>query len=89
MCVCVRVLPAVYRNGVVARLLLLFLHRSDYVDHALTVSGDAHLRPAVEMELAHRSSLVLLKRWRRAKRIDSDMFYRYSSIPKTTVGTYN
>lgn len=89
VCVCVCVLPAVHCDGVVARLLLLFLHRSNYVDHALTVSGDAHLRPAVEMELTHCSSLVLLKRWRRAKRIDSDMFYRYSIIPKTIVGTYN
>lgn len=55
-------LPAVNRDGVVAGLLLLLLHGCDDVDHALTVSGDAHLRPAVEMELTHRSSLVLLER---------------------------
>lgn len=61
-CVCVCVLPAVYSNGMVARLLLLLLHCSDYVDHAFTVSGDAHLWPAVEMELTHRSGLVLLGR---------------------------
>lgn len=53
-------LPAVNCDGVVAGLLLLLLHRRDDVDHALTVGGDAHLRPAVEMELTHRSSLVLL-----------------------------
>lgn len=60
-CVCC-ILPAVHCDGVVARLLLLFLHCSDYVDHAFTVSGDAHLWPAVEMELTHCSGLVLLDR---------------------------
>lgn len=54
-------LPAVNCDGVVAGLLLLLLHRRDDVDHALTVGGDAHLRPAVEMELTHRSCLVLLE----------------------------
>lgn len=53
--------PAVHRDGVVSRLLLLFLHRCDQVDHAFTVGGDAHLWPAVEMELTHRTGLVLLK----------------------------
>ena len=57
------VLPAVYSDGVVARLLLLFLHCSDYVDHAFTVSGDAYLWPTMKMELTHCSSLVLLGRW--------------------------
>lgn len=70
------VLPAVHSDGVVARLLLLLLHRSNYVDHAFTVSGDAHLWPAMEMELTHRSSLVLLERCRRAKRRDQHMFCR-------------
>ena len=60
--VCICWVPAVHCDGVVARLLLLFLHRSNYVDHTLTVSGDAHLRPAMEMELTHRSGLVLLER---------------------------
>lgn len=58
---CVGVLPAVHSNGMVSRLLLLLLHCSDYVDHAFTVSGDAHLRPAVEMKLTHSSSFVLLE----------------------------
>lgn len=55
------------RDGVVAGLLLLLLHGCDDVDHALTVSGDAHLRPAVEMELTHGSSLVLLERFRKKR----------------------
>lgn len=54
------VLPAVYSDGVVARLLLLLLHGGDDVDHPFTVGGDAYLWPAVEMELTHRSTLVLL-----------------------------
>lgn len=45
----------------VAGLLLLLLHRRNDVDHALTVGGDAHLWPAVEMKLTHSSSLVLLQ----------------------------
>lgn len=53
-------LPAVNCDGVVAGLLLLLLHCCDDVDHALAVGGDAHLRPAVEMKLTHRSSFVLL-----------------------------
>ena len=75
MCVwiCVCTLPAVHCDGVVARLLLLFLHRSNYINHAFTVSGDAHLRPAVEMELTHRSSLVLLHRLTRTKSEYEDM----------------
>ena len=44
----------------VPRLLLLFRHRGDNVDHAFPVGGDAHLRPAVEVELTHRPCFVLL-----------------------------
>lgn len=54
------VLPAVHSNWMVARLLLLFLHRSNDVDHAFAVGGDAHLWPAMEVELTDRSSFVLL-----------------------------
>lgn len=54
-------LPAVDGDGMVAGLLLLLLHCRDDVDHALTIGGDAHLRPAVEMKLTHRSSLVFLE----------------------------
>lgn len=61
-CVCMYVLPAVHCDGMVARLLLLFLHRSNYIDHAFTISGNANLWPAMEMKLTHRSSLVLLER---------------------------
>ena len=43
--------PAVHCDWVVTGLLLLLLHGGDDVDHALTVRRDAHLRPAVEMEL--------------------------------------
>lgn len=57
---CFIFIPAVHSDGMVARLLLLFLHRRNYVDHAFTVCRDAHLWPAVEMKLAHKSSLVLL-----------------------------
>lgn len=57
-------LPAVHSDRMIAWLLLLLLHCGDYVDHAFAVRGDAHLRPAVEMELTHRSSLVLLDRRR-------------------------
>lgn len=56
------ILPAVYRDGVVSRLLLLFLHCSNDVNHAFAISRDANLWPAVEMELTHRASLVFLKR---------------------------
>ena len=45
----------------VPRLLLLFRHRGDDVDHPFPVGGDAHLRPAVEVELTHRPRLVLLE----------------------------
>lgn len=74
--VCVCVLPAVHSDGMVARLLLLFLYRSNYIDHALSISGDPHLWPAMEMELTHRSSLVLLERQRKAKRRHLCMFYK-------------
>lgn len=47
-------------DGVVARLLLLLLHRGDEVQHAFALRGDAHLGPAVEVELAHDAGLVLL-----------------------------
>lgn len=56
-----RGLPAVHSDRMVSRLLLLFLHCSNDVNHAFPVGGDAHLRPAMEMELTHRSSLVLLE----------------------------
>lgn len=54
--------PAVNCDGVVARLLLLLLDGSDDVDHALAVGWDAHLGPAVEVELPHSAGLVLLGR---------------------------
>lgn len=57
---CLHCSPAVYSDGVIARLLLLFLHRSNYIDHALSISGDPHLWPTMEMKLTDSSSLVLL-----------------------------
>lgn len=69
ICVCcvsdgisVHVSPAVHSDGMVARLLLLLLHCSNYVDHAFPICRDPHFWPTVEMELTHRSSLVLLDR---------------------------
>lgn len=47
-------------DGVVSRLLLLLLHRSNDADHAFPIRRDAHLRPAVEMELPHGTGPVLL-----------------------------
>lgn len=58
-----QVVPAVHRDGVVPWLLLLLLHGCDDVDHALSVAGDAHFRPAMEVELPDLSALVLL--WRK------------------------
>lgn len=52
--------PAVHSDGMVPRLLLLLLHRCNDVDHAFPVTGDAHLRPAVEVELSDLPTLVLL-----------------------------
>lgn len=57
-----------HRDWVVPGLLLLFLHGSDDVDHAFPIRGDAHLRPAMEMELSHRTRLVLLPRERVGER---------------------
>lgn len=62
---CVRagqVVPAVHSDGVVPRLLLLLLHSSDDADHALPITGDAHFRPAMEVELSDLPALVLLQR---------------------------
>lgn len=47
----------------VPRLLLLLLHGGDDVDHALSITGDAHFRPAMEVELPDLPALVLL--WRK------------------------
>lgn len=44
----------------VPRLLLLSLHRGDDVDHAFALGGDAHLRPAVEVEVADDPRLLIL-----------------------------
>lgn len=55
--------PAVHSDGVVPRLLLLFLHSCDDADHALPITGDAHFRPAMEVELSDLPALVLL--WRK------------------------
>lgn len=52
--------PAVHGDGVVAGLLLLLLHGSDEVDHALALGRDAHLGPAVEVELADCAGLIPL-----------------------------
>lgn len=49
-----------HSDGVVPRLLLLFLHGCDDADHALPVTGDAHFRPAMEVELPDLPALVLL-----------------------------
>lgn len=49
-----------HSDGMVPRLLLLLLHCCNDVDHALAVAGDAHLRPAVEVELPDLPTLVLL-----------------------------
>lgn len=52
--------PAVHGDGVVARLLLLLLHGRDEVDHAFALGWNPDLGPAVEVELAHHSGLLLL-----------------------------
>lgn len=52
--------PAVHSDGVVACLLLLFLHCCDEVDHAFAFSRDPDLRPAMEMELSHHADLLFL-----------------------------
>ena len=43
----------------VAGLLLLLLHGRDEVDHALALSRDPNLGPAVEVELPHHPRLLL------------------------------
>ena len=55
-----RVSPAVHGDRVVARLLLLLLHRRNEVDHAFALGGDPDLGPAVEVELANHAGLLLL-----------------------------
>lgn len=62
-----RLLPAVYCDWMVAGLLLLLLHCSYYIDHAFTVSGDAHFWPSVEMKLTHCSRFVLLQEWKESE----------------------
>lgn len=52
--------PAVDRDWVVPRLLLLLLHGCNDIDHALAVTGDSHLGPAVEVELSNLPGLVFL-----------------------------
>lgn len=47
-------------DGVVARLLLLLLHGCNEVDHALAICWNPDLGPAVEVELAHHTGLLLL-----------------------------
>lgn len=49
-----------HRDGVVARLLLLLLHGRDEVDHAFALGWNPDLGPAVEVELAYHSGLLLL-----------------------------
>lgn len=49
-----------YSDGVVPRLLLLLLHGCNDADHALSITGDAHFRPAMEVELSDLPTLVLL-----------------------------
>lgn len=53
-------LPAVYNNGVIPRLLLLSLNWGDDVDHTFPLSGNSHLRPAVEVEVSDHPRLLLL-----------------------------
>lgn len=53
-------LPAVYNNRMIPRLLLLPLNWGDDVDHTFPLGGNAHLRPAVEVEVSDRSRLLLL-----------------------------
>ena len=55
--------PAVHSDGVVSRLLLLLLHGCNDADHAFSIAGDAHFRPAMEVELPDLPALVLL--WRK------------------------
>lgn len=52
--------PAVYNDGMVPRLLLLSLHWGDDVDHAFPLGRDANLRPAVEVEVPYHPRLFLL-----------------------------
>lgn len=49
-----------HRDGVIACLLLLFLHRCNKVNHAFAFSRDSNLRPAMEMELSHHADLLFL-----------------------------
>lgn len=60
MNIVVCVVPAVYNNGVVPRLLLLFLHCGDNVDHAFPLGRDSDLWPAVEVEVPDHPCLLLL-----------------------------
>lgn len=64
-------------------MLLLLLDRSDDVDHPLPVAGDAHLWPAMKMELSHRTSLVLLKRERVSKRESARETHSHSEDTQT------
>lgn len=52
--------PAVYNNGMIPRLLLLFLHCGDDVDHAFPFGRDTDLRPPVEVEVPDHPRLLLL-----------------------------
>lgn len=57
-----------HHNGMVARLLLLPLHRRDDVDHAPPLGRDAHLGPAVEVEVPDHARHLLLLYESRVKR---------------------
>lgn len=52
--------PAVHSDRVVARLLLLLLHGRDEVDHAFALGRNPDLGPAMEVELADHTGLLLL-----------------------------
>lgn len=64
-----RDLPAVHNNGMIPRLLLLPLNRGDDVDHTFPLGGDAHLRPAVEVEVSDHPRLLLLFHKKTKKRL--------------------
>lgn len=64
-------------------LLLLLLHCCNDVDHALPVTGDAHLRPAMEVELSDLPTLVLL--WKKGDQGNSgSLAFPIGAAPPST-----
>jgi len=55
-----RSLPAVHRDRVVARLLLLLLDSCNQVDHPFSFGRNPDFWPPVEMELPNEPALLLL-----------------------------